>query len=50
VIPVIIGATGSISESFRQFLKARNQGTTKNSHIGHGTHTWESTNVKVEYI
>ena len=26
--------------------KALNQGTTKNSHIGHCTHTSESTNVK----
>ena len=24
------------------------QGTTENSHIGHGTHTSESTNVKVQ--
>jgi hypothetical protein len=29
--------------------KARNEGTTENSHIGHCTHTWESTNVKVKY-
>ena len=28
--------------------KARNQGTTENSHIGHCTHTSESTNVKVQ--
>ena len=28
--------------------KARNQGTTENRHIGHGTHTSESTNVKVQ--
>jgi hypothetical protein len=28
--------------------KARNQGTTENSHIGHSTHTAESTNVKVQ--
>ena len=27
--------------------KARNQGTTQNSHIGHSTHTAESTDVKV---
>jgi hypothetical protein len=30
--------------------KARNQGTTENSHIGHCTHSAESTNVKVENI
>jgi hypothetical protein len=28
--------------------KARNQGTTENSHIGQRTHTAESTNVKVQ--
>jgi hypothetical protein len=28
--------------------KTRNQGTTENSHIGHCTHTSESTNVKVK--
>jgi hypothetical protein len=53
VIPVIIGATGTISKSFRKYLsnittKARNQGATENSHIGHCTHTLESTNVKVQ--
>ena len=45
VIPVIIGASGTILKSFRKFLsnrKARNQGTTENSHIGHCTHTLES--------
>jgi hypothetical protein len=30
--------------------KAQNQGTTENSHIGHCTHTWESINIKVQYI
>jgi hypothetical protein len=30
--------------------KARNQGATENSHIGHGTHTSESTKVKVQNI
>ena len=29
--------------------KARNQRTTENNHIGHGTNTSESTNVKVQY-
>jgi hypothetical protein len=28
--------------------KARNQGATENSHIGHCTHTAESTDVKVQ--
>ena len=47
VIPVINGAIGTISKSFRQHIrKARNQGTTKNRHIGHCTHTSESANVK----
>ena len=40
VIPVIKGATGTISQSFRQYFlvhagKAQNQTTTKNSRIGH---------------
>ena len=30
--------------------KARNKGTTKNSHSGHCTHTAESANVKVQNI
>jgi hypothetical protein len=30
--------------------KARNQGTTENSHIGHCTHTSESADVKVQKI
>jgi hypothetical protein len=48
VIPVINGATGTISKSFRQHTgKARNQRTTKNRHNGHCTHTLERTNVKV---
>jgi hypothetical protein len=48
VIPVINGASGTISKSFRQHTgKARNQGTTKNRHIGHCTHTSKNTNVKV---
>ena len=29
--------------------KAQNQGTTNNSHTGHGTHTSKSTTVKVQY-
>jgi hypothetical protein len=30
--------------------KARNQGTAENSHMGHCTHTAESTNIKVQNI
>ena len=30
--------------------KTRNQGTTKNSHIWHCTHTAESTNVKIQNV
>jgi len=30
--------------------KARNQGTTEKSHIGHRTRTTESTNIKVQSI
>jgi len=30
--------------------KTRSQGTTENIHIGHYTHTTESTNVKVQWI
>jgi hypothetical protein len=45
----IIGTTEAIAKSFRNYLsnirKARNQGTTQNSHTGHGTHTSESTDV-----
>jgi hypothetical protein len=52
VIPVIIGATGTISKSLRQYLNnvSGNQeikNYKKNSHIGHCKHTAESTNVKV---
>jgi hypothetical protein len=40
VISVIIGATGTVSKSFRKYLSnvAGNQETTENSHIEH-THT-----------
>jgi hypothetical protein len=38
VIPVIIGATGTISEQFRKYLSnvtgTVNKGATENSHIG----------------
>jgi hypothetical protein len=52
VIPVIIGATGTISviQKIREqdTGKTWSQGTTENSHIRHCTHTSESTNVKVQ--
>jgi hypothetical protein len=54
VIPVIIWANGTISKSFTKYLsnngKARNQGTTENSHIGHSTGASESPAVKVQNI
>jgi hypothetical protein len=51
VIPVKIGATGTISKSLRKYVKsmtgkARNQGNAENSHTQHCTHTGESTDVK----
>ena len=53
VIPVIIGATGAISKSFRKYMsnipgKHEVKELYENSHIGHCTHTMESTNVKVQ--
>jgi hypothetical protein len=53
VIPVIIGATGTISKSLRQYLsnipgKHEIKELQKNSHIGICTHTTESANVKVQ--
>jgi hypothetical protein len=53
VIPVIIGATGTISYSFRKYLsnilgKHESEGATENSHTGHCTLTAESANVKVQ--
>jgi len=55
LIPVIIEATGTISESLRQYLSnmAGKHGIKElqtNSHIGHCTHTAESANVKVQDI
>jgi len=51
VIPVIIGATGTISKSLRKYVSDIPgnhdvKGATENSHIGHCTHTSESANVK----
>jgi hypothetical protein len=54
VIPVIIGATASISVIQKipeqHTRKAQNEGTTESGCIGHGTHTSESTNVKVQEV
>ena len=46
VIPVVIGATGTISESFRKYVSNIQGNHEENSHIGHCTHTSESANVK----
>jgi hypothetical protein len=52
VIPIIIEATGTISVIQKipeqRTGNPRSQGATENSHIGHCTHTAESTNVKVQ--
>jgi uncharacterized protein YycO len=53
VIAVIIGANGTISKSLRQYLsniteKHEIKEIQKNNHIGHWTHTAESTNLKVQ--
>ena len=55
VIPVINGATGTISKSLRQYLsnitgKHEIKELQKNSHIGHCTQTAGSANVKVQNI
>jgi hypothetical protein len=55
VIPVIIRVTRTISNSLRQYLsnipgKHEIKEIELNSHIGHCTHTMESTNVKVQNI
>ena len=55
VIPVIIGATGTISKSLRQYLsnipgRHEIKGLQINSHIGHCTQTAGSVNVKVQNI
>jgi hypothetical protein len=55
VIPIITGATGTISKSFRKYLgnipgKHEIKELQRNSHIGHCTHTAESTDVKVQKI
>jgi hypothetical protein len=55
VIPAIIGATGTVSKSLRQYLrnipgKHEIKGLQKNSHVGCCTRTTESANVKVQTI
>jgi len=52
VIPIITGANGTISKSFRQYLsnilgKHNIKELQKNIHTGHCTHTAESADVKV---
>jgi len=55
MIPVIIGVTGTISQSLRHNLsnipgKHNIRELQNNSHTGHCTHTAESANVKVQNI
>ena len=54
VIPVIIGATGAISKSFRKYVtnipgNHEVKELQKNRHIGHCTHTSESANVEIQW-
>jgi hypothetical protein len=54
VIPVIIGATGTISKSFRKYVSTIPENhevkeLRKNCYIGHCTHTSESSDVEVHY-
>ena len=54
VIPVIIRANGTISKSFRKYVSnitgkhEVKELKKNNSHVGHCTHTSESTNVKIQ--
>jgi len=55
VIPVIIGATGTISKSFRKYVikipgKHEVKELQKTAILGHCKHTSESTNVKLQWI
>jgi hypothetical protein len=54
VIPVTIGATGTISQSFRKYLSniaGRHEiKSTENSHIEHCTRASGSADVKVQNI
>ena len=54
VIPVIIDATGTISNSFRKYVSNipgnhEVKELQKNSHIGHCTHTSKSANVEIQW-
>ena len=49
VISVIIGATGTISKSFRKYVSNIPGNHEENSHIGHCTHTSESANVEIQW-
>jgi hypothetical protein len=54
-IPVIIGATGTISKSFRKYFSSKLgrrevKELQKNSYIGHSTHTAGSVNVEAQNI
>jgi hypothetical protein len=49
-IPLITGANRAMCQYQLENTGTRNQGTTYNNHIGHCTHTWESTNLKVHKI
>jgi hypothetical protein len=54
VIPVIIGATGTISKSFRKYVSTipgnhEVKELQKNCYIGHCTHTSESSDAEVRY-
>ena len=53
MIPVITGATGTISKSFREYVSNISgshevKELQKTSLIGHWTHASESTNVKIQ--
>ena len=55
VIPVIIGATGTISKTYRKYVnnipgKHETKELQKSSRFGHCTHTSKSTSVKVQNI
>jgi hypothetical protein len=49
MIPAIIGATGTISKSFRKYMGNIPGNHEENSHIGHCIHTSESANVELQW-
>jgi hypothetical protein len=51
MIPVIISANGTISNSFKKYASnvPGNHKVKENSHIGHCTHTSESANVEIQW-